>query len=299
MIYTEPKCDEDPALPGCNAGGKGVPCRYCTQALAGASSNITDYNYNSGCTSTGTGFRVELTWQGTPFDFCAAVSFAVNAQGDRCDLSCARPKCGGVTIERAVLQNAQTRRVVQRVTFDPLVKATIYAFFAQNVLRRRPTETASVEASIFQNARFIGTFPAPTSGASATFPLSNYDSIAPSLNDVSLRGTRFAWGSEYARLFCLNTKEALPTLHRCARYYDAYGFRNAGKFEHCPPVPEQKCAEQVGDAVYCSKNIDFSFFSCRQAGGGGYRELIRCPAGLVCKQSGGNVNCDYPPRVAS
>ena len=186
--------------------------------------------------------------------------------------------------------------------FSPLLQGTIYALFAENVApdynRDTPTESAGLTASVFASGgRFVGSYPAPVGNAATS--LVSYDSIGPSLNDVSLRGRRFAWGSQYVRLFCLNTKGGTLELHHCARYYDAFGYRNAGQFVNCPPAPEQKCGEQVGSAYYCSKNIPNTFFPCSEGGstGGGYRELQPCPRGTTCTEHKGSLQSIISART--
>lgn len=74
---------------------------------------------------------------------------------------------------------------MQIVTFSKIAEDTVYQFFAENVRRKIPTETAFLEASVFTSSDFIGTFKTPDYDT-----VSHYDSIAPSLNDVSVRGNR-------------------------------------------------------------------------------------------------------------
>ena len=315
---------------GCRAGGQ-PQCRYCVQADKAADvagDAAAEAAYALGCdTPSPKSLTVELTWQGAPSHFHAAVSFRVprgtvdadtgeaTKRSQYCHLNRVVQTCGGVVISPAVTVDAATRQVRQTVTFDALAEGTVYSFFAQNVDRTRRrgppravTERAFLEAAVFArgdgiNGNFLGSFKAP-----AYDTVENYDSIAPSLNGDSVRGKVYVDGSRFVRLWCLSTKqqsggsdgELQPSANGCARYFDMYGYRNARRFENCPPLPEPQCgggpagAPAAALGFYCSRNVKQGFYACP----GGYRVMQRCPANLVCQEYGPHVACTYPPAAA-
>jgi len=251
------------------------------------------------------GLVAHLSWNSDgpgPSDFHAFVQFSVANTGSSCRLSSTVKVCGGVSVAEAECDTSVPGRCVQVVTFSNLLRRTVYHFYAQNTAKQYATEAANVQVDVYVadgqgGAALYGVYSAPTSD------IINYDRIATSLTDDSLRGNQYLGGSEFVRLLCLNTASLDSStssgqiLFETGRYFDYFGAINSGAFENCAPEPEQQCGEtlQSGErpvGFFCSQNIDRHFYSCP----GGQADLQVCPAGLFCTQPEGvtYVVCDFP-----